>query len=376
MIARGRLVLLVALALAVLMSCSSGRTPAPSPTPPQASIDYVELQAAIEDEITTGSLVLDNIRAVLVSVAGETRVSHYRHGFTARDTVHIWSVTKSVTSTLVGIAHSEGILPSLDQTLGHLLAQHRSSMSRSVAAVTLRQLLTMSGGFPGTDPPYSTVRRIFESEDDLVAFILKQGQETPTGTQFVYSNASSHLVAAVLATALRRTDGDHPRSVLEYARARLFEPLGIDTDPAWVEPLLDHRAADFVEAGFGWGTDPKGIPLGALGLRLTAPDLVKLGELYLNDGAWQGRQIFGVDWVEQVTTPSALQPNYGFMWWLDTSWNGHQLYAARGSEGQTIVVIPDQRAVIAIMSANNSEYALSEDALVPMINDVIIPRLG
>jgi CubicO group peptidase (beta-lactamase class C family) len=254
---------------------------------------------------------------------------------------------------LIGIAISEGILGSLDQTLRELLPQHRASMSDAVAAVTLRQLMTMTGGFPGGDVPYETV----------------------TGTQFLYSNLSSHLVAAVLATALRRSEGDHPRSLPEYARVRLFEPLGIDTDPAWVKPLSDTAAADFLEAGFGWGTDPKGIPVGAFGLRLTAPDLVKLGELYRHDGAWQGKQIFGADWVEQVTTPGTLQPQYGLMWWGCTPGTDTRSTPPGGTEGQLIVVVPDQRAVITILSANNAEYVMNDEALFPLLNELIIPRL-
>jgi CubicO group peptidase (beta-lactamase class C family) len=362
------------LTLAMLVSCSSGQTPAPTPGRSRAPINYTELEAALEQEISTGSVTMDNVRAVLVSVDGETRISHYRHGFTATDTVHVWSVTKSVVATLIGIAISEGILGSLDSTLGQLLPEHRSSMSSSVAAVTLRQLMTMSGGLPEADPPFETVKSIFRSRGDLVTFILKKGQQAPADTQFLYSNSSSHLVAAVLDSALRRSKGDHPRSVFEYARTRLFEPLGIDTDPAWVKPLADTSSADFASAGFGWGTDPKGIPIGAVGLRLAAPDLVKLGELYRNGGRWHDRQIFGADWVEQVTTPSKLQPRYGLMWWLD-SWNGHQIYAAEGSEGQLIVVVPDQRLVTAIESANGAEYPMSVDTLIPLLTKIIIPRL-
>ena len=251
-----RLVLAVVLTVVALVSCSSGKTPAPTPTPPRTPVDYQVLETAIENKIAGGSVALDNVRAVLVSVDGETKISHYRHGFTKGDTTHVWSVTKSVVSTLIGVAISEGIIDSLDQTLGELLPQRRSLMSAAVAAVTLRQLMTMTGGFPGVDPPYETVKSIFASRGDLVAYFLEEGQEVPAGTQFLYSNTSSHLVAAVLATALRRTAGDHPRSVLEYARARLFDPLDIDTDPAFVEPLVDTAAADFAAAGFGWGTDP------------------------------------------------------------------------------------------------------------------------
>jgi CubicO group peptidase (beta-lactamase class C family) len=235
-------------------------------------------------------------------------------------------------------------------------------------------LMTMSGGFPGTDPEYETVKRMFASRTDFVAYLLREGQAAEAGTQFLYSNTSSHLVAAVLAAALRRAEGDHPRSVVDYAREKLFDPLGIDTDPAFVEPLPDTEAADFAEAGFGWGTDPQGIPVGAFGLRLTAADLVKFGELYLNDGAWHGRQIVPVEWVEQATTPSELQPQYGLMWWLYT-WNGHRVYAARGYEGQLIVVVPDQKSVTAIASANRQEYPMDDEALFPLMNEVIIPTL-
>jgi CubicO group peptidase (beta-lactamase class C family) len=369
-----RLIVVVVVTLATLASCSFAKTAEHSPASPKAPIDYLALEAAIENKIVTGSVALDNVRAVLVSVDGETKISHYRHGFTAEDTTHVWSITKSVVSTLIGIAISDGIIDSLDQTLGELLPRQRPSMSAAVAAVTLRELMTMSGGFPGTDPEYETVKRMFASRTDFVAYLLREGQAAEAGTQFLYSNTSSHLVAAVLAAALRRAEGDHPRSVVDYAREKLFDPLGIDTDPAFVEPLPDTEAADFAEAGFGWGTDPQDIPVGAFGLRLTAADLVKFGELYLNDGAWHGRQIVPAEWVEQVTTPSELQPQYGLMWWLYT-WNGHRVYAARGYEGQLIVVVPDQKSVTAIASANRQEYPMDDEALFPLMNEVIIPTL-
>jgi CubicO group peptidase (beta-lactamase class C family) len=369
-----RLIVVVVVTLATLASCSFAKTAEHSPASPKAPIDYLALEAAIENKIVTGSVALDNVRAVLVSADGETKISHYRHGFTAEDTTHVWSITKSVVSTLIGIAISDGIIDSLDQTLGELLPRQRPSMSAAVAAVTLRELMTMSGGFPGTDPEYETVERMFASRTDFVAYLLMEGQAAEAGTQFLYSNTSSHLVAAVLAAALRRAEGDHPRSVVDYAREKLFDPLGIDTDPAFVGPLPDTEAADFAEAGFGWGTDPQDIPVGAFGLRLTAADLVKFGELYLNDGAWHGRQLVPAEWVEQVTTPSELQPQYGLMWWLYT-WNGHRVYAARGYEGQLIVVVPDQESVTAIASANRQEYPMDDEALFPLMNEVIIPTL-
>jgi CubicO group peptidase (beta-lactamase class C family) len=120
------------------------------------------LNAANENKITSGSVALDNVRAVLISVDGETKIVHYRHRFTAEDTTHVWSVTKTVVSTLIGIAISDGLIDSLEQTLAESLPQHRAAMSAGAEKVTLRQLMTMTGGF-GDDPPYATVTKIFKS---------------------------------------------------------------------------------------------------------------------------------------------------------------------------------------------------------------------
>ena len=114
--------------------------------------------------------------------------------------------------------------------------------------------------------------------------------------------------------------------------------------------------------------------MGAFGIRLTAPDLVKLGELYLNDGIWHGKQVLPAGWVRQAMTPSEAESQYGLMWWLFT-WNGHEVYAARGAEGHMIVVVPDQKSVTAISSANNPEYSLDEEALFPLLNELIIPTI-
>jgi CubicO group peptidase (beta-lactamase class C family) len=333
-------------------------------------VDYHALEIAIENKIGNSSVSMDNVRAVLVSVDGQPRVTHYRHGATAEDTTHIWSVTKSVVSTLIGIAISDGLIRNLDQTLAELLPQR--AMPSRARAVTLRQLMTMSAGFNG-DPPEQPTRKIYASGGDLVNYLVNNCQAGDPGTHFMYSNVSSHLVAAVLAAALQRADGDHPRSVLGYAREKLFDPLGIQTHPAFTKPVLDD-SQDFARAGFGWLTDPRGISLGAFGLRLTARDLQLLGELYLNDGVWRGRRIVSTDWVRQTTTPSDLEPQYGLMWWLYT-WNGHQVYAARGSEGHLVVVVPDQKSVTAISSANHQEYAMNEEDLFPLMTEVIIPAL-
>ncbi len=309
---------------------------------------------------------------MLVTVDGETKISHYRHGFTAEDTTHVWSVTKSVVSTLIGIAIADGILGGLDDPLAELLPQHRRAMTPAVANVTLRQLMTMAAGFV-PDPPEESARKLYASGGDLVDFVLRECHSAELQGQFVYSNASSHLVSAVLAAALQRADGDDPRSVLDYAREKLFDPLEINTRPAFTKPIFDDTE-EFLQARFGWSTDPRGISMGPFGLRLSPPDLVKLGEVYLNDGVWHGQRIVPAEWVQQVMTPGEADPQYGLMWWLYT-WNGHQVYAAQGSDGHLILIVPDQRSVTAISSTNRQEYAIGNDALFPLMNELIIPTL-
>jgi len=78
------------------------------------------------------------------------------------------------------------------------------------------------------------------------------------------------------------------------------------------------------------------------------------------------------EWVKQVTTPSELQPQYGLMWWLYT-WNGYRVYAARGSADHLIVLVPDQKSVTTITSASRQEYPMDDEALFPLMNEVIIP---
>ena len=370
MIRGWRLLVVLLLSLAALASCSTGRDrdPARSPT----SVDYAALEQAIEDEITSSSISLDNVRSVLVSVDGQPKISHYRHGATAEETTHVWSVTKSVVSTLIGIAIADGIVSGLDDPLGELLPQHRQAMSPAVAEVTLRQLMTMSAGFI-PDAPEEAARKIYTSGADLVEYLLRDCHSADLQGQFRYSNVSSHLVSAVLAVALQRADGDDPRSVLDYARERLFDPLEINSRPAYTEATFDDTE-EFLRARFAWWTDPQGISMGPFGLRLSPTDQVKLGQLYLDDGVWRGRQIVPAEWVRQAVTPSAVEPQYGLLWWLNT-WNGHSVYSARGSEGHLIVVVPDQRLVATISSANGQEYPIDDHALFPLVYEVIMPAL-
>ena len=366
------------LATIVVLVAAAGCSPSPAPPPLSTSeptparkppTDYVALKAEIEKSITTGPATLDNVRAVLVSVDGETRIAHYRHGFTDGDHGHVFSVTKSVISILVGIAIGDGLIASIDQPLAELLPDHRQAMSDETANVTLRQLMTMSGGFDDYMPVGDRWEKSAEPGSSYVELLLKRPQYPP-GKTFWYSNPSAHLAAAVLAAALERAGGDRPRTVLDYAREKLFDPLGITTRPAFSRPLPDLSAPEFAKAGFGWGTDPNGIQLGPAGLRLTAPDMIKIGELYRRDGVWNGRQIVPAHWIRQSTSPSTLNPDYGLFWWILGEPDGPG-YTAAGAGEQRITVLPKSRAVIVYLSVVRMGSEIDVNDLEPLHKVVV-----
>ena len=135
--------------------------------------------------------------------------------------------------------------------------------------------------------------------------------EGPPGQGFEYSNATSHLLAAIVAHAT----GISP---LDYARKRLFGPLGIDTTPAWTEEIRRGNIEAYEKADFAWPTGPAGHQhrLGALKLR--SRDMVKLGQLFLDGGRWEGKQIVPEEWVEEATTQqieAGEDLDYGYQWW-------------------------------------------------------------
>ena len=189
---------------------------------------------------------LDEVRAVLVIVDDRTVIEEY-YDTSADEFRNVYSVTKSVLSTLVGIAIDEGLLELADP-LRELLPAYAGAMSPEVAVTTLEQLLTMSGGFPDRR---TTLRRdsVFE-QPDWVAACLGSAVR-PAGGGFAYSDPGTHLVAAVLAHATGRT-------VLEYARDKLFEPLGVDTDPAAEPPATAEGLVEYDAAELAWLVDPQG----------------------------------------------------------------------------------------------------------------------
>ena len=241
------------------------------------------------------------------------------------------SVTKSVTSALIGIAIGRGELPGVDAPLLPLLADYDTSGTDArLATATLEDLLTMRLGIEWHEQdrpigPENTTLQL-EFSDDWVEFTLAQPMDAEPGERFVYNSGASHLMSAILRAATGRT-------VDLYAEDLLFGPLGIES--------------------YHWKREPAGLPDTEGGLYLEAEDLARFGQLFLDGGMWNGVRILSEEWVEasvrrRVEDVAPENPDwnagYGYQWWrVDT--DGVEVWAGLGYGGQYLFILPGHRMV-------------------------------
>ena len=344
--------------------------------PSQSSTAADPLAAAIAN-VMNSYTTTGNVRAIIVDVNGRPRFEHY-YSSSAAESRSIFSVTKSVTSTLVGIAINEGRLR-LDERLAQMLPRYAAEMTPTVARVTLRQLLTHTAGF--TDTAELSEDEMWTSPD-WVRYILKHQDYAP-GTQFHYSDHGAHLLAPILVQATGE-------SVLAYARAKLFDPLGIVTRPS-AEPHFDPQAVPpaYEKARFAWPIDPLGFHMTEALIKLRPRDMATFGQLFLQNGQWNNRQVVPTAWVHQATTAqtgkafpaygssspgSAWNPtNYGYFWWVEPT-SGVTAYYAWGFGGQLVEVVPDLHLVIVVSSnADDTHGATVDPDQLQHLVDAIVP---
>ncbi len=313
-----------------------------------------------------------DFRALLVSVCGKPVLQRYDKT-TANASHNVASVTKSVVSTMVGIAIADGFLKDVSQTVAQLLPEHAGDMTPAVASITLRQLLTMTAGLDA-DGPNSSLGPWFETTD-WIGGILRDG--STGGGEFRYSSATSHVIAAILVHATGRPP-------LDYAREKLFDPLGIETRPAAQPLLVPASAPEYDKAGFAWGVDHQGVNFGGGFLKLKPADMLKRGQLYLDGGKVNGRQVVPAHWVHdatsaQVTTNSGFGgADYGYQWWVTTA-GADPAFSALGFGGQLIEVVPRRRLVVVfsteLSSDPNQVVRADARAYEEMVGRLIAPQI-
>lgn len=236
------------------------------------------------------------------------------------------SAVKSWTGLLTGMLLADGKIGSVDDSVATYLPEWTAGAE---AGVTIRHLLTMTSGLRDhtgsemTMPPVDTPHDVDSLHPGVVAkknttgYVLDLPLDFPPGERFSYSNEGVQLLSPIL----KRAAG---MPVAQYARERLFAPLGMDS----TRFMLDEYANTVT---FG-------------GARTTLQDFAKIGQLMLNDGQWNGQQIVPASWVERSTTPSALMKNYGFLWWMDPERSN---FAATGDLDRVCIVFPERGLVAA-----------------------------
>jgi len=265
---------------------------------------------------------------------------------------HVWSVTKSVLSVLTGLALAEGRLASLEQPMLDFFPEYDpAALDPAARRITLRHLLTMSDGIAR----------------DGLDFVLEQGQlagplRHEPGTSFYYNSLSPQVLSIIIGRATGA-------SARQYARERLFAPLGI-REVAWAEA--------------------QGQSLGAFGLKMTSRDLAKIGWLFLNGGRWEGRQLLPAEWVRESTRAQVRAPRseefraltgrffldrYGYYWWVRPD-HDPPAYLAQGFGGQFLYIVPGLDLLVVITTEDRDRrenlHALGYLALVA---DFIVPAV-
>ena len=276
--------------------------------------------AALLDLVNTLDREIEGLHSVMVVRRGHVIAEGWWAPYAAGHNHVLYSLSKSFTSTAVGLAVAEGRLSIDDEVLKFFPADAPAEPSAHLKAMRVRDLLTMATGHQD-EPPMSPDAMSARS------FLAHPVPHLP-GTHFKYNTAATFMQSAIVQQVTGQT-------VLDYLRPRLFEPLGI-THPVW-------------------DTNFQGVSLGGYGLRVRTEDIARFGQLYLQKGRWNGRQLLPAAWVEAASSrqvSNGSNPNsdwnqgYGFQFWRSR----HNAFRGDGAFGQYCVVMPDQEAVIAITS--------------------------
>lgn len=270
-----------------------------------------------------------NVSAYLVIRSGRIAWEQYFDGVRSAHRHPLFSITKSVISALVGIAVQEKHLKSVDQLVAEFFPEFPLDSANPLGQLTVRHLLTMTCGLVwprigwGREPMVERMRK----SPDWAHFILGVPVRRQEIGTFHYTSAASHLLSAILT----RVTG---QSACDYARSRLFAPLGIQE----------------VAPGSDWESDPTYNSLGGWGLHLSARELARFGWLYACKGLWQNQAVVTAGWIEESTQRvNGIHTVYGYQWWL-REMHGERIIAGLGVGGQFLFCVPDRELVVVILS--------------------------
>jgi CubicO group peptidase (beta-lactamase class C family) len=297
---------------------------------------------------------VDAMHSVMIARHGRVVAEGWWGPYDASTPHMLYSLSKSFTSTAVGLAIAEGKLTLDDPVLKFFPDDAPPQPSANLRAMRVRDLLRMSTGHQSEPSLMSNSDTALPGSTWVKRFLAHPVPFKP-GTHFLYNSPSTYMLSAIVQKVTGMT-------VLDYLRPRLFEPLGIE-HPTWV-------------------SSPQGVSAGAYGLMVRTEDVARLGQLYLQKGMWQGRQLVPAAWVAQATafqTSNGSSPTsdwdqgYGYQFWRSR----HQTYRGDGAFGQYMMVMPEQDAVVVITSGVRNMQAVMDlvwDKLLPAMSSRRLPE--
>ncbi len=286
----------------------------------------------------------ENIAGIIVRKNDHTVYESYFNQCSEKEPVHIFSVTKSIISMLFGIALDKGCIKNLDEKVIDFFPNFQIKKSeKTIRQITIRNLLTMTAPYKYKLNPYP---KYFSGEDWVISSLAFLGGHGRIGN-FRYAPI---IGIDILSGILINASG---KSVLEFAQDNLFSPLDISVDKSIYFQSKEDQIDFYKSRGInGWVADPNGTNTAGWGLSLTTMDMAKLGQLYLNGGFWNGRQIIPEKWITESTQVQSVwktrRLKYGYLWWIIDE--AEHSSAALGNGANAIYVNPKNRIVIAISS--------------------------
>lgn len=294
---------------------------------------------------------ISSVRSLLIQQHGVLIGERYFNGRSGSKPYNIKSASKSVIGLLTGIAIEKGFIPSIDEPILNYFPEYfEENPDPKKEQITIRNLLSMQAGLRSTS---SGNYGAWVLSKDWVKFALDQDFVSQIGGRMVYSTGTSHLLSVIITKA-------SGMSTKAFAEKYLFDPMNITVG--------------------GWDKDPQGNYMGGNNLALIPSDMLKIGQMLINDGVWEGERLISKEWIRdsfKTYTHSNYNPyGYGYQWW-NTKTGDYTTYFAWGHGGQYIMMIPELDAVVVITSSvtNESRRRTYKRPVFILLEDHIIPLL-
>lgn len=311
----------------------------------ESYIDRTLLQKMI-DSVNHGNF--GRVHSVLIARNGKLVFEKYFEGFYINDLNSLQSCTKNIGSLLIGLAIDNGYIKNVNEKVLDFFPDFQNKVNKEWNNVELKNLLTMSSGI---DWKRDVHDRIYQTSNDVIETTFEQKFSHQPGQIFEYRNPQTDLLSGIIMNSSKMT-------VQDFAKKYLFDPLNI------------HE--------FNWGNFKNtGYPLMSGSLALSSRSMLKIGQLVLKEGKWNGKQIVSKKWINESTSfkiKSDQTFDYGYLWWLGESKNkpGLKVIFAIGMGGQHIIIVPQKKLVV-VTTADNPDKA--PEFLLSMVDDYIIKGL-